>query len=162
MKLRKKQGFTLMEMIVVIAVTGIFFTITSLILSSSINLFGKNQDQSGNFSDTITVERIVSDFFNSVNSEGLMVTYDDEAKTFISKNDLDDKVLYKLEISDNLVKETKKLDEIEDVFDYEYKKIRIEIILLSESDNVCFEYYVEDELIRKNIYYVIGGIECQS
>lgn len=158
MKLRKKQGFTLMEMIVVIAVTGIFFTITSLILSSSINLFGKNQDQSGNFSDTITVERIVSDFFNSVNSEGLMVTYDDEAKTFISKNDLDDKVLYKLEISDNLVKETKKLDEIEDVFDYEYKKIRIEIILLSESDNVCFEYYVEDELIRKNIYYVIGGI----
>ena len=147
-----------MEMIVVIAVTGIFFTITSLILSSSINLFGKNQDQSGNFSDTITVERIVSDFFNSVNSEGLMVTYDDEAKTFISKNDLDDKVLYKLEISDNLVKETKKLDEIEDVFDYEYKKIRIEIILLSESDNVCFEYYVEDELIRKNIYYVIGGI----
>lgn len=158
MKLRKKQGFTLMEMIVVIAVTGIFFTITSLILSSSINLFGKNQDQSGNFSDTITVERIVSDFFNSVNSEGLMVTYNDEAKTFISKNDLDDKVLYKLEISDNLVKETKKLDEIEDVFDYEYKKIRIEIILLSESDNVCFEYYVEDELIRKNIYYVIGGI----
>lgn len=158
MKLRKKQGFTLMEMIVVIAVTGIFFTITSLILSSSINLFGKNQDQSGNFSDTITVERIVSDFFNSVNSEGLMVTYDDEAKTFISKNDLDDKVLYKLEISDNLVKETKKLDEIEDVFDYEYKKIRIKIILLSESDNVCFEYYVEDELIRKNIYYVIGGI----
>lgn len=158
MKLRKKQGFTLMEMIVVIAVTGIFFTITSLILSSSINLFGKNQDQSGNFSDTITVERIVSDFFNSVNSKGLMVTYDDEAKTFISKNDLDDKVLYKLEISDNLVKETKKLDEIEDVFDYEYKKIRIEIILLSESDNVCFEYYVEDELIRKNIYYVIGGI----
>lgn len=158
MKLRKKQGFTLMEMIVVIAVTGIFFTITSLILSSSINLFGKNQDQSGNFSDTITVERIVSDFFNSVNSEGLMVTYDDEAKTFISKNDLDDKVLYKLEISDNLVKETKKLDEIEDVFDYEYKKIRIEIILLSESDSVCFEYYVEDELIRKNIYYVIGGI----
>ena len=152
MKLRKKQGFTLMEMIVVIAVTGIFFTITSLILSSSINLFGKNQDQSGNFSDTITVERIVSDFFNSVNSEGLMVTYDDEAKTFISKNDLDDKVLYKLEISDNLVKETKKLDEIEDVFDYEYKKIRIKIILLSESDNVCFEYYVEDELIRKNIY----------
>ena len=147
-----------MEMIVVIAVTGIFFTITSLILSSSINLFGKNQDQSGNFSDTITVERIVSDFFNSVNSEGLMVTYDDEAKTFISKNDLDDKVLYKLEISDNLVKETKKLDEIEDVFDYEYKKIRIKIILLSESDNVCFEYYVEDELIRKNIYYVIGGI----
>ena len=147
-----------MEMIVVIAVTGIFFTITSLILSSSINLFGKNQDQSGNFSDTITVERIVSDFFNSVNSKGLMVTYDDEAKTFISKNDLDDKVLYKLEISDNLVKETKKLDEIEDVFDYEYKKIRIEIILLSESDNVCFEYYVEDELIRKNIYYVIGGI----
>ena len=158
MKLKKKQGFTLMEMIVVIAVTGIFFTITSLILSSSINLFGKNQDQSGNFSDTITVERIVSDFFNSVNSEGLMVTYDDEAKTFISKNDLDDKVLYKLEISDNLVKETKKLDEIEDVFDYEYKKIRIKIILLSESDNVCFEYYVEDELIRKNIYYVIGGI----
>ena len=158
MKLRKKQGFTLMEMIVVIAVTGIFFTITSLILSSSINLFGKNQDQSGNFSDTITVERIVSDFFNTVNSEGLMVTYDDEAKTFISKNDLDDKVLYKLEISDNLVKETKKLDEIEDVFDYEYKKIRIKIILLSESDNVCFEYYVEDELIRKNIYYVIGGI----
>lgn len=158
MKLRKKQGFTLMEMIVVIAVTGIFFTITSLILSSSINLFGKNQDQSGNFSDTITVERIVSDFFNSVNSEGLMVTYDEEAKTFISKNDLDDKVLYKLEISDNLVKETKKLDEIEDVFDYEYKKIRIKIILLSESDNVCFEYYVEDELIRKNIYYVIGGI----
>ena len=147
-----------MEMIVVIAVAGIFFTITSLILSSSINLFGKNQDQSGNFSDTITVERIVSDFFNSVNSEGLMVTYDDEAKTFISKNDLDDKVLYKLEISDNLVKETKKLDEIEDVFDYEYKKIRIKIILLSESDNVCFEYYVEDELIRKNIYYVIGGI----
>jgi len=147
-----------MEMIVVIAVTGIFFTITSLILSSSINLFGKNQDQSGNFSDTITVERIVSDFFNSVNSEGLMVTYDDEARTFISKNDLDDKVLYKLEISDNLVKETKKLDEIEDVFDYEYKKIRIEIILLSESDSVCFEYYVEDELIRKNIYYVIGGI----
>lgn len=158
MKLRKKQGFTLMEMIVVIAVTGIFFTITSLILSSSINLFGKNQDQSGNFSDTITVERIVSDFFNTVNSEGLMVTYDDKAKTFISKNDLDDKVLYKLEISDNLVKETKKLDEIEDVFDYEYKKIRIEIIILSESDNVCFEYYVEDELIRKNIYYVIGGI----
>ena len=158
MKLRKKQGFTLMEMIVVIAVTGIFFTITSLILSSSINLFGKNQDQSGNFSDTITVERIVSDFFNTVNSEGLMVTYDDEAKTFISKNDLDDKVLYKLEISDNLVKETKKMDEIEDVFDYEYKKIRIKIILLSESDNVCFEYYVEDELIRKNIYYVIGGI----
>lgn len=158
MKLRKKQGFTLMEMIVVIAVTGIFFTITGLILSSSINLFGKNQDQSGNFSDTITVERIVSDFFNTVNSEGLMVTYDDEAKTFISKNDLDDKVLYKLEISDNLVKETKKLDEIEDVFDYEYKKIRIEIIILSESDNVCFEYYVEDELIRKNIYYVIGGI----
>ena len=42
--------------------------------------------------------------------------------------------------------------------DYEYKKIRIEIIILSESDNVCFEYYVEDELIRKNIYYVIGGI----
>lgn len=158
MKLRKKQGFTLMEMIVVIAVTGIFFTITGLILSSSINLFGKNQDQSGNFSDTITVERIVSDFFNTVNSEGLMVTYDDETKTFISKNDLDDKVLYKLEISDNLVKETKKLDEIEDVFDYEYKKIRIIIILLSESDNVCFEYYVEDELIRKNIYYVIGGI----
>ena len=147
-----------MEMIVVIAVTGIFFTISSLILSSSINLFGKNQDQSGNFSDTITVERIVSDFFNSVNSEGLMVTYDDEAKTFISKNDLDDKVLYKLEISDNLVKETKRLDEIEDVFDYEYKKIRIKIILLSDSDNVCFEYYVEDELIRKNIYYVIGGI----
>lgn len=158
MKLRKKQGFTLMEMIVVIAVTGIFFTITGLILSSSINLFGKNQDQSGNFSDTITVERIVSDFFNTVNSEGLMVTYDDETKTFISKNDLDDKVLYKLEILDNLVKETKKLDEIEDVFDYEYKKIRIKIILLSESDNVCFEYYVEDELIRKNIYYVIGGI----
>lgn len=158
MKLRKKQGFTLMEMIVVIAVTGIFFTITGLILSSSINLFGKNQDQSGNFSDTITVERIVTDFFNTVNSEGLMVTYDDETKTFISKNDLDDKVLYKLEILDNLVKETKKLDEIEDVFDYEYKKIRIIIILLSGSDNVCFEYYVEDELIRKNIYYVIGGI----
>ena len=158
MKLRKKQGFTLMEMIVVIAVTGLFFTITSVILSSFITLFGKNQDQSGNFSDSITVERIVSDFFNTVNSEGLMVTYDDEAKTFISKNDLDDKVLYKLEISDNLVKETKKLDEIEDVFDYEYKKIRIKIILLNDSDNVCFEYYVEDELIRKNIYYVIGGI----
>ena len=153
MKLRKKQGFTLMEMIVVIAVTGIFFTITSLILSSSINLFGKNQDQSGNFSDTITVERIVSDFFNTVNSEGLEVTYNEETKTFTSRDNL-----YVLEILDNLVVETKKIGETYDVFDYEYKKIRIKIILLSESDNVCFEYYVEDELIRKNIYYVIGGI----
>ena len=142
-----------MEMIVVIAVTGIFFTITGLILSSSINLFGKNQDQSGNFSDIITVERIISDFFDSVNSEGLSVACDGQTKTFISENDL-----YVLEIFDNLVKETKKMNETYNIFDYEYKKIRIEIIILSESDNVCFEYYVEDELIRKNIYYVIGGI----
>lgn len=157
MKLRKKQGFTLMEIVVVIAVTSIFFVMTSLILTSSINLFGKNQDQSGNFSDTILVENIVTDFFTNVNSEGLNVTYNETIKKLSSKDDL-----YVLEILENLVKETEKTDETYEVKDYEYKKIRIEIMVLKGSNNICFEYYVENDLIRRNIYYVIGGIECQN
>ena len=146
-----------MEIVVVIAVTSIFFVMTSLILTSSINLFGKNQDQSGNFSDTILAENIVSDFFTNVNSEGLNVTYNETIKKLSSKDDL-----YVLEILENLVKETEKTDETYEVKDYEYKKIRIEIMVLKDSNNICFEYYVENDLIRRNIYYVIGGIECQN
>lgn len=153
MKLNKKQGFTLIEMIVVIAVTGIFFTISGLILSSSFNMFGKNRDQSGNFSDTVLTENVIHKFMTKVNNDGLSVT--------VSENEISS--------SDNNYKITINEDKIIYMYldkngtlntdEYEYSMITIEIEKINaNSIQVNFIEKKSNDKARENIYYVIGGV----
>lgn len=156
MKLKKNQGFTLIEMIVVIAVTGIFFTISGLILSSSMNMFGKNNDQSGNFSDTVLVESVINKFVTDVNSKGLKVE--------IGSNELtakeEETILYQLEINSDKIIYSHAVDGNIEKDEYEYSSIIIEINKTDSSKNIQV-YFIEKETnkkTRENIYLIIGGV----
>lgn len=161
MKLKKNQGFTLIEMIVVIAVTGIFFTISGLILSSSMNMFGKNNDQSGNFSDTVLVESVIHKFIADVNSQGFSVTIDEtnEAKTLTTKNK-NDTTWYELQIENDKIVCSHAVNGKIEKDEYEYSSITIEINKTNSKKNIQV-YFIEKETnkkTRENIYLIIGGV----
>lgn len=141
--MKKNKGFTLIEIIVVIAVCGIFFAISSLIISSSVNLFGTNYSESGNFSDTVLIESIIHKFVSDVNSEGVSLT--------INNNEIsDEKNNYVLKINEKNV--------IYNEDEHEYNNVSLEI---SNKDNLLIVVFkVDGEKIRRNIYYIVGGFNA--
>lgn len=153
MKLNKKQGFTLIEMIVVIAVTGIFFTISGLILSSSFNMFGKNRDQSGNFSDTVLTENVIHKFMTKINNDRLGVSV---IGNVISSNG----GKYKISIEEEkIVYEYTDEYGVTNTDEYEYSMITIVIKKINNNSiQVNFIEKKSNDKARENIYYVIGGV----
>lgn len=153
MKLNKKQGFTLIEMIVVIAVTGIFFTISGLILSSSFNMFGKNRDQSGNFSDTVLTENVIHKFMTKINNDGLSVSVNENVISSSGGK-------YKISIEeDKIVYEYTDEYGVTNIDEYEYSMITIEIEKINKNSiQVNFIEKKSNDKARENIYYVIGGV----
>lgn len=142
--MKKNKGFTLIEIIVVIAVCGIFFAISSLIISSSVNLFGTNYSESGNFSDTVLIESIIHKFVSDVNSEGLSLKLENGKIYDVDNN-------YVLEITNKKV--------IYNDDEHEYNNVELDI---SQKNNnlLIVVFKVDGEKIRRNIYYIVGGFNA--
>jgi len=90
MKKKNNSGFTLTELVVVMAVSSIFLGMVMVILASSLNLFNKNEKQSNIFSDTVIIDNMANVFIDEINNNGYQLTFDSSnEKVYYGNNYLD-------------------------------------------------------------------------
>lgn len=144
------KGFTLTELIVVMAVSSIFLGMVIMILSSSFGLFNKNKDDANLFNDAVIIDNMFTTFTDEVNSNEINLIYNKENKTLYDKDNK-----YKLEITNEKVNMIIPLRA--DSLKKEYKDINIDIELINK--NSFKVIYKEDEKVFKTtIFNIIGGI----
>ena len=78
--MRKKHGWTLLEMIVTIAVTSIFFTMVFSVISSLISNYKATERLNKADDEMSLLMQIFQSTVDSYNSEGYMINFDEENK----------------------------------------------------------------------------------
>jgi len=78
--MRKKHGWTLLEMIVTIAVTSIFFTMVFSVISSLISNYKATERLNKADDEMSLLMQIFQSTVDSYNSEGYMINFDEEKK----------------------------------------------------------------------------------
>lgn len=154
MKKKKNYGFTLTELVVVMAVSSIFLGMVMVILASSLNLFNKNEKQSNIFSDTTVIDNMFSVFIEDVNKNGEELFFDLENEKIYYLDgyiDIDDNintVYLKIEKDDENKRDEKK----------EYSGISINIEVVDDFNFVVI-YKNDEKVIKNTVYKVLGGIQ---
>lgn len=94
-----KRGFTLIEMIVVIAILGVVLTAASTVLISSAKSFNISNNKANMQNQSVVISRMISgEIRNSTNFtllETVPTTLDEDAN-YVYVNDADDKIYLKL------------------------------------------------------------------
>lgn len=96
-KEKNKRGFTLMEIIVVIAISSIFFTVVALILQSSFNIFNNSKADYNDYNNEHLINTSTDTFINKVNLKGNSVVYKEANEIVVIECDDE-----KIEISNSL------------------------------------------------------------
>ena len=88
--MRKKHGWTLLEMIVTIAVTSIFFTMVFSVISSLISNYKATERLNKADDEMSLLMQIFQSTVDSYNSEGYMINFDEENKILELVGDLEE------------------------------------------------------------------------
>lgn len=153
------KGFTLIEMVVVMAVSGIFISMVMLILASSMNLFTKSKDEKNIFSDTVIIENMFTTFIDEVNNDGEKILIDlkddEENITYIKSNNGD--YIITIYYDENKITMESPMDNPayendKQIVNKEYLNIEIDVNL--KNVNVLIINLNDEKLV----YNIIGGV----
>lgn len=157
MRKKKNAGFTLTEIVVVIAVSGIFFSFVALILANSFNIFGSSKDDYNLFSDIQIIEKYTDLFFNKLNVQGKKLIVS-SSQVILADGDnqnqlilYDESIIYRKKQSDSTYQETI----------HQFKNIQLTIDNPS-SKVIVIKMNQNEEIIKENAYHILGGIEWQN
>ena len=146
---QKKSGFTLVELIVTIAITGIFLGMVTVFLGSSLNLFGGAKKESTLYADASKIVFTFDKFIDKVNKDGVDIIYSEGLlKTKDEKNSLSYSNLQIEAKIDGIIVSTDKVD-----------KLSVEVVKRENEANIGL--IIRDsnnKIIRTKVYYIIGGI----
>lgn len=149
-KEKNKRGFTLMEIIVVIAISSIFFTVVALILQSSFNIFNNSKADYNDYNNEHLINTSTDTFINKVNLKGNSVVYKEANEIVVIECDDE-----KIEISNSL-------------FIYESAGAQLSKIELTSITVKCsiinsnsLKITISDSSVptSEKIYQIIGGIK---
>lgn len=152
MKKKNNSGFTLTELVVVMAVSSIFLGMVMVILASSLNLFNKNEKQSNIFSDTVIIDNMSNVFIDEINNNGYSLIFDSSnEKVYYDNNYLD--------VDDNSNTIYLKIDSEENKRDENkvYSDITIDIKYIDDN-SFSLVYMKEEKVIKTTVFNVLGGI----
>lgn len=152
MKCKQNKGFTLTEMLVVIAVSGIFLSLIMVILSNSFKIFNNNADDSYLYSDVVVVDDMVSVFIDEVNKNGLHLKYDGNLSKLYTE---DEKNIFEIDETNRLI--IMGIDSREQVLKKQTDSLVLNINILNDN-TVKFIYINGDEEVKQTIVYVLGGV----
>ena len=152
------KGFTLIEMVVVMAVSGIFISMVMLILASSMNLFTKSKDEKNIFSDTVIIENMFTTFIDEVNNDGeklLIDLKDDEENITYIKSNNGDYIITIYYDENKITMESPKDNPVDEndkqIINKEYSNIEIDV---TKNENVLIIELNDEKLV----YNIIGGV----
>jgi type II secretory pathway component PulJ len=105
--MRKKHGWTLLEMIVTIAVTSIFFTMVFSVISSLISNYKATERLNKADDEMSLLMQIFQSTVDSCNSEGYMINYDEKYKILELVVDLEEDQTNRKTVFEIVTKESK-------------------------------------------------------
>lgn len=105
--MRKKHGWTLLEMIVTIAVTSIFFTMVFSVISSLISNYKATERLNKADDEMSLLMQIFQSTVDSYNSEGYMINFDEEKKILELVVDLEEEQTNRKTFFEIVTKESK-------------------------------------------------------
>lgn len=152
MKKKNNSGFTLTELVVVMAVSSIFLGMVMVILASSLNLFNKNEKQSNIFSDTVIIDNMANVFIDEINNNGYSLIFDSSNEKIYYGNSY-------LDVDDNSNTIYLKIDSEENKRDENkvYSDITIDIKYIDDN-SFSLVYMKEEKVIKTTVFNVLGGI----
>jgi type II secretory pathway pseudopilin PulG len=154
--MRKKHGWTLLEMIVTIAVTSIFFTMVFSVISSLISNYKTTERLNKADSEMSLLMLVFQSTIDSYNVDGLQITLvKDEGKNILLLGK-DDSIVFGVNYSDKIIKvsyqsNTQTMD-LKFISDIQIDKFNDKLLRLKITDI--------DNRSRQTVAMVVGGINA--
>lgn len=154
--MRKKHGWTLLEMIVTIAVTSIFFTMVFSVISSLISNYKTTERLNKADSEMSLLMLVFQSTIDSYNVDGLQITLvKDEGKNILLLGK-DDSIVFGVNYSDKIIEvsyqsNTQTMD-LKFISDIQIDKFNDKLLRLKITDI--------DNRSRQTVAMVVGGINA--
>jgi type II secretory pathway pseudopilin PulG len=154
--MRKKHGWTLLEMIVTIAVTSIFFTMVFSVISSLISNYKTTERLNKADSEMSLLMLVFQSTIDSYNVDGLQITLvKDEGKNILQP-EKDDSIVFGVNYSDKIIEvsyqsNTQTMD-LKFISDIQIDKFNDKLLRLKITDI--------DNRSRQTVAMVVGGINA--
>lgn len=154
-KAKQKKGFTLVELIVAIVVSGIVLTLSSYIFITFINTSRKIQATEARTAEQNIIVKYLESLANKANLKGKRIIINYENNYLYLEPDVDEEISYSIIEIDN---ENKKMKYDEVIIKYN-KIARIDFINIETSNKqFLVEITYDDDSIYQFYIYIVGGI----
>lgn len=152
MTLKKYEGFTLTELIVVIAMGSVFFALVFHLVNHSYEIFNSLDVKSIDYLEEVTINKTIDSLISKVNKNS-------DLDLLIEKEDV---VKFKvIDSNNNLIEELIIYQDHLSYGDYEYyfKEYKLNIVYNPEFNKYfIIEYYQDVSVVHQEVFYIIRGI----
>jgi prepilin-type N-terminal cleavage/methylation domain-containing protein len=151
--LKKYEGFTLTELIVVIAMGSVFFALVFHLINHSYEIFNSFDIKSLNYLEEVTINKTIDSFTCKVNKN----------KDYDLLIDSEEEVVYLkiIDSNNNLVEELIIYQDHLSYGDYEYyfKEYKLNIVYNPEFNKYfIIEYRKDESVVHREVFYIVRGI----
>lgn len=150
--MKKYSGFTLTELIVVIAMGSVFFSLVFYLVNHSFEMFNELDSTNYEIMETRTINSVFSDITRKTNSnEALdLVILEFEDNTIFKVIDSDSNLVEELIVYENYF--------VYGDYEYQFKEYKINIVYNPEFNKYFIVEYYQNDLLNQEVFYVIRGI----
>lgn len=150
--MKKYEGFTLTELIVVIAMGSVFFALVFHLVNHSYEIFNSLDNKSIDYLEEVTINKTIDSLISKVNKNN-------DLYLLIEKEHV---VKFKvIDSNNNLIEELIIYQDHLSYGDYEYyfKEYKLNIVYNPEFNKYfIIEYYQDVSVVHQEVFYIIRGI----
>ena len=151
--MKKYEGFTLTELIVVIAMGSVFFALVFHLVNHSYEIFNSLDVKSIDYLEEVTINKTIDSLISKVNKNSNL-------DLLIEK--VEDVVKFKvIDSNNNLIEELIIYQDHLSYGDYKYyfKEYKLNIVYNPEFNKYfIIEYYQDVSVVHQEVFYIIRGI----